>query len=176
MSSTINPYSSYSSSVSTWLSQQAGSPWWAGNTGSDKSSGMLDFLSNRAEMMVSFSMQNICDRVTIDLAGETAAYLQDHPDLADDYVLVIVDGSSGREARAFRREELLERVDEDTRKKLADALEKQPLLYMGSSSGIPVTPEDDEELQGLAKSAQSFLDKNEKVINFLVNNGYRLGA
>nr|WP_319775867.1 hypothetical protein [uncultured Sphaerochaeta sp.] len=174
MTNTINPYNSLG--LTAWWSADTGNSLWDYSDSRAGFSEMWDVLAEQNDVTVSVSLGKVSDRMLLDLAGETADYLSGHPDLADDYVLVIVgDSESGREARAFKRSELLADLDPEKRAELEEGLDKEPLLFIANADEVPETPSDDEDLQGLAAVAQSFLDQNEKVINLIAKSGYWVG-
>jgi len=170
MSSTINPYTLLG--TTPWWNTQNTNSFWDLSNSRDGFSQSWEVLANQCDVSVSLSLEKVSDRLLLDLAGETADYLSDKTELAEDYCIVVTgDNDSGREARAYRISDLLERVDEDKREEIEKQLKEERLLFFEDDEGIPDTPEDDEELQGLADVVQGFLDKNEKVINMLSSGG-----
>lgn len=180
MSNSVNLYGMYSSTLTN-------SAWWNAQTATSLASGSAllnnddetwGLLAQQADVMVSLAMDKVAARVELDLAEETADYLKDKPELAEDYVIVVVDRSdgTGREARTFRRSELLEQLEGEQKAEMETAFKENPLIFLSDDEGIPETPTDDEELVGLAQRVQAFLDKNESVLDILSRQGVLTGA
>ena len=131
-------------------------------------------LSEQASSTVSLNMESIGQKVITDMAGEAASYLADKEELSEDYVLAVVDLPDGTyEARAYRKSELLESIEDPYSKAIMkESLESNTLLHLGDAEGLPETPSDDAELVAFAEKIQSFLDKNQKTISMLDEGDY----
>ena len=159
------------SSISSHYNTQTNQAWWMKETSESLVQGPWQIFSEQCDTKVSLCLEGIADRMRQDMATETADYLSGHEGLASDYVIAIIDDPiQGREARVYRRSELLEAIPESKRADVAAYLEKDSLLYADSGGYLPETP-DDEELQGLAGVVQGFLDRNDKVLDTLANGG-----
>jgi hypothetical protein len=165
MSSSI--YGTTQKQLTSFWTEVAQSFWNRDDKKSRESSNALQLLGQQQADMVSMSLKGVGDRLTEDLAILTADYLVDKPELDDEYALVIVNTAQGREARAYRRSDLVADLPADKREKVLAALEKNPLMYHDTAEGLPPVS-DDPALAGLAETVQKFLDKNEKVLNILV--------
>ena len=145
--------------------------WNTPKSSDSESDDAWSIVAEQCDAKVSLCLENVGQQVVLDLAQDTASYFSEHPDLADDYVLVIIDDPTvGREARAFRRSELVAGLEEPRKTEVAEALEENTLLYFDSAEGLPDTPEDS-EVQGLAEIAQNFLNNHEKLLNILSREG-----
>jgi hypothetical protein len=141
-----------------------------GSSSSGSASDLWQMLANRQSDRVTFCLDNVGGKIKTDLATETAEYLSEHPDLVDDYVLVIIDDpDEGREARAYRIDDLTKDLEGEKKTKAEEKLKDKRLLYLTTDEDLPDQP-DDKELKGLAEKAQKFLDKNEKVLNLLAKS------
>ena len=78
--------------------------------------------------------------------------------------------ASGLEARAYRRSDILDQYEGEEREKVAEALDKNPLLRIENAEDLPDTP-DDLGLQGLAERVQNFLDLNSNLMAILEKQG-----
>ena len=164
-----NSYSGYNKYN---LGVQLAEAFWNTNQSSDsETENAWSIVAEQCDARVSLCLENVGKQVVLDLAQDTASYLADHPDLADDYVLVIIDDpTQGREARAYRKSDLIEGLDEPQKSEVAEALENTTLLSFDSVDGLPAMPEDS-EVQGLAQVAQDFLDNHGKLLNILSREG-----
>ena len=169
---TVNATTAQSLINAYWNNQTSSTSnaWWSkiGNDGTDN---LWQYMSNQVDVQVSMCMENVGERLVYDLAENTADYLKDYEDLAEDYVLVIVDEDGQRTARAYRREELVSQYPEEEQEDLLQALKKNPLLYHDDASDLPAMS-GDEDIQGLAAVAQDFLDKFSDVLDILERDGY----
>jgi hypothetical protein len=162
---------SLTNNLSNLYGLQKSNSFWSTSQTSDTDEDAWSFLAEQCDYKVNVSLTKVGDRIKLDMAAETADYLSDNPDLADDYVLAIVkDATGGLEARAFRKSDLLAEVDAEKKEELEKALENDTLVYFSSDEGIPDTP-DDEDLQGLANRIQSFLDANSKILSMIERSG-----
>jgi hypothetical protein len=145
--------------------------FWNTDHINNKNDDAWSFLAQQCDYKVNVGLSRVGDRIKMDMAAETADYLSEKPDLIDDYVLALVKNETGNlEARAFRKSDLLNDVDDSKRAELTSALEKNTLIYFSSDEGLPDTP-DDEDLQGLSNRIQSFLDPKAKILNMLDRAG-----
>jgi hypothetical protein len=133
-----------------------------------------NMLSNQADSTVNLNLKSIGEKVITDMAGEAASYLADNEELSEDYVLAVVDLPDGTyEARAYRKSELLESIEDPHAKAIMkQSLENNTLLHLEDAKELPKTPSDDAELVDFAKKIQTFLDKNQKTISMLDKGGY----
>lgn len=145
--------------------------FWNQTIGQSRNADIWNFMNEQQNIKVTMSLEKIGNRLVGDLAEETAEYLADKPDLAEEYVIVIVDdGLHGREARAYRREDLVADLDGEERERALEKLKDARLLYHDSAKDLPEVDKDDQELVNLAKNTQAFLNRNEKLLNILDRN------
>ncbi|MDR2387895.1 MAG: hypothetical protein LBE80_09980, partial [Deltaproteobacteria bacterium] len=92
---------------------------------------------------VDLAMDQVAGKIISELASITANTIGDYPDLADDYVVAIIDGAEGREVRVYSRQEFLVATEGTVEEKaaLAEQLAKQPLIAYSSAEGLPETSE-----------------------------------
>ena len=156
--------------MSAALSNMIESFWNKANENNPLSS-YWTMLSEQQTEKVTLGLENVGDRLVTDLAGITADYLVENPDLEDDYVLVIVDDpTQGRVARAYHPEDLVADLEGEDKEEAIEKLREQQLVYHDSLEDLPDMDESDEALMGLAEKAQAFLDQNEKLLNLLGKN------
>jgi len=159
LSSTIGAQAAYTLLGATETNEEKQSLW--------------DLVNDQCDLQVNLCLEKVGDQVIMDLATETADYLVDYPDLAEDYVLVIVDDPTldGYEARAFRRDDLLENLESPRKEEVEEILQENTLFYHTEADEVPATPADDEKLLGLAAQIQGFLDKNRGILDILEREG-----
>lgn len=134
---------------------------------------MWAFVAEQQNVKINMAFDKIGQKVIEDMAGVTAEYLSDKPELAEDYVLVIIDDpkKEGREVRAYHREDLVKDLEGEKKEKALERLKENPLLYHTSTKDLPDVS-DDADLKGLVSDVQKFLDRNEKLVNILTREGY----
>jgi hypothetical protein len=139
----------------------------------DDSSSSTDGLGNYGADSVSLTYKNIGNKMVNDMASVTAGVITQYPDLDGDYVIAIVDDGSTREARVYRRSEILDNFKgtDEEKKKLKAQLDENPLMVFNSASGLPDSAEDAGSQQ-LAKKINEFLTTNAKSLNVLDKAGY----
>ncbi|MDR1110375.1 MAG: hypothetical protein LBP92_06710 [Deltaproteobacteria bacterium] len=122
---------------------------------------------------VDLAMDKVAGKIITELASITAEAIGDYPELAEDYVVAIIDGASGREVRVYSRQEILEASQgtEEEKKKLAEQLAKEPLVAYSSSAGLPESSQG-EASQALANKIGEFLKINSKLLDSLDKYGY----
>jgi hypothetical protein len=161
-----NNYSSYLNKYNSGI-KLAEAFWNTTESNDSETENAWSIVARQCDAKVDLCLEKVGKQVVLDLAQDTASYLSEHPDLANDYVLVIIeDPTLGREARAYRRSELVAGLEEPRKTEVTEALEENTLIYFESAEGLPATPEDS-AVQGLAEVAQDFLNKNEKLLNIL---------
>jgi hypothetical protein len=127
----------------------------------------LGTATNRAEDTVSLAYKGIAQKVIAEMAGLTAEAIRDDPSLDEDYLIVLIDSGAGREARVYRRSEILADLDEGLEKQILEAqMAAYPLQVFGSPEGLP-PGSSDPSCQNLAAQLNSFLKTNAKTINTL---------
>lgn len=147
--------------------------FWNKGSESKEADSVWGLMAEQCNYKVSVGMQNVGDKLLLDLAGVTAQYLADKPDLSEDYVVAVVNSPTGGwEARAFRRSDLAADLEEGQKEDVMAALDETPLLYATDPDDLPETPADDEVLLGLANQVQGFLDKNKDVLQILAREGF----
>jgi hypothetical protein len=117
---------------------------------------------------VDFALDKVAGKIITELASITADTIGDYPDLADDYVVAIIDGAEGREVRVYSRDEIVEASGgtEEEKAALKEQLAKQPLMAYSSAEGLPESS-DSEASKTLAARIEQFLKTNEKLLNML---------
>jgi hypothetical protein len=121
---------------------------------------------------VDLALDRVAGKLITDLAAVTASAIGDYPELADDYVLVVIDGEGGREARVYSRDELVESgggTDEEKAARRA-ALDKNPLVLLSSAEGLPASSQS-EGAAALAERAGAFLKTNSKLLDLMTKYG-----
>ncbi len=157
--------------LSANLGNQIAQSFWGSRSENKELEGPWGFFADQCALKVTMCLKGVGDKIVMDLAAVTADYMVDKPELQEDYVLVIVDDPlQGREARAYKRADLVADLESPKKEEALEALEKNPLLYHTSAADLPPIP-DDENLNGLAAKVQDFLDVNDKVLNILARDG-----
>ena len=146
------------------LSALAESLWggqWTGSAG------------GRTEDMVSLAYQNIGQKIVSELAGLTAGAIMADPSLDNDYFIALIETEGGREARVYRRSEILAAFEgtEEEKKALEAQLAAHSLQVFSSASALPPTSGDQACLD-LAAQMDKFLKLNSKTINSLKKAGF----
>lgn len=141
-----------------------------GDTSSSSTSGLG---SSGATDTVSLTYKNIGDKMVNDMASVTAGVIKQYPNLDGDYVIAIVDDGQTREARVYRRSEILDNFEgsEAEKAQLKAQLDKNPLMVFSSASGLPDSAED-AGCQQLVKKLNEFLTTNAKTLNVLDKAGF----
>jgi hypothetical protein len=117
---------------------------------------------------VDIALDKVAGKIITELAEITAEAIGDYPELADDYVVAIIDGAEGREVRVYSRNDIVESTGgtEEEKAALKEKLAKQPLLAYTSSKDLPESSQT-EASQTLAEKISQFLKTNEKLIDML---------
>jgi len=147
-----------------------------GLLGTDSSSSLSSLLgdnSTSAVDKVSLTYNAIGDKIVSDMASVTAGVIKQYPELDKDYIIAIVETDSGREARVYRRSEILDNFEGTEKEKAAlkEELEKNSLMLFTSANGLPETSSD-KASQALATELNSFLKTNSKTLDILDKAGY----
>ena len=125
-----------------------------------------------AQDQVSLAYGRIGERIITDLAALTAEAIKKDPSLDGDYVIALIDGPTGQEARVYRRSEILAGFEGTAEEK--SALEAQlaanPLAVFSDAQGLPETS-GDPATQTLADEINGFLKNTSKTLNALKNAG-----
>lgn len=139
----------------------------------DSSSSSTSSLGNYGSDSVSLTYKNIGDKMVNDMASVTAGVINQYPELDGDYVIAIVDDGNTREARVYRRSEILENFEgtDAEKEQLKAQLDENPLMVFNSASGLPDSAEDAGSQQ-LAKKLNEFLTTNAKSLDVLDKAGY----
>ena len=133
----------------------------------------LGSASDRSQDMVSLAYQDIGRKVISDMALITAGAILDDPGLDNDYLIALIDSDSGREARVYRRSEILAAFEgSDLEKNILEAqMAASPLQVFNSSKGLPPASNDPAS-QDLAAQLDAFLKTNGKTISTLKSAGF----
>jgi hypothetical protein len=118
-------------------------------------------------------MDKVAGKIITELAALTAETIGDFPELADDYVLAIIDGPNGREVRVYSRQEILNASPgtEEEKEELAEQLAREPLVAYSSADGLPESSLT-EGSKALAAKITDFLKINSKLLDSLSKYGY----
>ena len=122
---------------------------------------------------VDLALDQVKSKMVTELASITASAIGDYPELADDYVLAIIDDGKTREGRVWSRDEILELgggTDEEKAKR-REELDKNPLLFYDSADLLPETTSS-EGAQALQEKASAFLNVNSKLLDLLDKYGF----
>jgi hypothetical protein len=122
---------------------------------------------------VDLAMDKVAGKIISELAEITADTIGDYPDLADDYVVAIIDGEGGREVRVYSRQEIVDASEgtEEEKQALAERLAQQPLVAFSSAEGLPASSQS-EASQALADKIANFLNINSKLLDSLEKYGF----
>jgi hypothetical protein len=122
---------------------------------------------------VDLALDKVAGKIITELAAITANAIGDNPELADDYLLAIIEENGSREVRVYSRQEIVENsgLSDEEKEKLAEELAKQPLMAFSSSEGLPESSTS-EAYQSLQADAANFLKINSKLLDNLDKYGY----
>ena len=123
--------------------------------------------------VVTLAYQKIGDKIITDLAALTAEAIKADPGLDNDYVIALVDTDAGREARVYRRSEILAGFEgsAEEKKALSAQLAANPLQVFTSAQGLPAGS-DDQTCRELAADLNEFLKTNGKTLDALKKAGF----
>jgi len=142
--------------------------------GGDSTSNLLGSnSSNSTTDSVSLTYNKIGSKIVSDMAVVTANTIKQYPELDNDYVIVIVDDGTNREARVYSRKDMLENFEgtEEEKAVLEKELAANPLLVYNNANGLPETKNSTAYKQ-LAADINSFLNTNKKTMDVLDKAGY----
>ncbi|MDR2724754.1 MAG: hypothetical protein LBC90_01540 [Candidatus Adiutrix sp.] len=132
----------------------------------------LGSATDRAQDMVTLAYQGIGQKVISDMAALTAEAIREEPGLDNDYLIILIETEKGREARVFRRSEILAGLDEGLEKTILEAqMAANPLQVFESSQGLP-PGFGDPACQRLAEQLNAFLKTNAKTLSTLNSAGF----
>ncbi len=122
---------------------------------------------------VSLTYKSVGDKVVSDMAAVTAKTIKQYPELDQDYVIAIIDDGASREARVYRRSEILENFQgtQAEKESLKKQLNENPLLVFNSAAGLPETAPDSASQQ-LSSNLNAFLKSSAKTLDALDAAGY----
>lgn len=151
-----------------------------GKTTGSNYDNLADYLAQESETAdtatsdkVDLALDKVKSKMITELAAITAEAIGDNPDLADDYVVAVIETSSGREVRVWSRNEIIEMgggTDEEKAKR-REELDQNPLLTYASAEGLPPTATT-EGAADLAEKATAFMKTNSKLLDLLGKYGY----
>jgi hypothetical protein len=149
--------------LSSLASALFGDSQWAG----------LDSAGDRSQDMVSLAFQDIGRKIVTDMAGLTAEAVLADPSLDNDYFIALIEADGGREARVYRRSEILAAFEgpAEEKKALEAQLAANSLQVFSGAEGLPPTS-DDPSCRNLAAQMDGFLKLNSKTLNTLNSAGY----
>jgi hypothetical protein len=133
----------------------------------------LGSASDRSQDLVSLAYQDIGRKIVSDMAGLTAEAILAEPSLDNDYLIALIETESGREARVYRRSEILAGFEGSAEGKsiLEAQMAVDPLQVFAGSQGLPPTSSDP-ACRNLAAQLDSFLKTNAKTIGTLKIAGF----
>ena len=151
------------------LSELSSSLWGTNSTNNSSNSSSL----NSATDTVSLAYKNVGSKMVTDMAAVTADAIKQFPDLDKDYVIAIIDDGTTREARVYRRSEILENYGgtDEEKAALLKQLEANPLMVFNNANGLPPSSSD-KASQYLSTELNSFLKTNSKTFDSLDKAGY----
>ena len=133
----------------------------------------LGSASDRSQDLVSLAYRDIGRKVVSDMAALTAEAILAEPSLDNDYLIALIDTESGREARVYRRSEILAAFEGSAEGKsiLEAQMAVNPLQVFNSSQDLPPTSSDP-ACRSLAAQLNGFLKTNAKTIGTLGIAGF----
>jgi hypothetical protein len=132
----------------------------------------LGSTTDRAQDMVTLAYQGIGQKIISEMAALTAEAIKEAPSLDTDYLIALIDTERGREARVYRRSEILAGLDEGLEKMVLEAqMAADSLQVFSSAEGLP-PGSSDPACQKLAEQLNDFLKTNFKTVNTLKTAGY----
>lgn len=140
---------------------------------SASSSSTTTGLTNSGTDTVSLTYQKIGGQMVNDMAAATAQVINQYPELDQDYVIAVIDTGGSREARVYRRSEILANFEGTDQEKeaLKAQLDENPLMVFNNANGLPDSAADPGS-QALAKELNSFLSTNAKTLDVLSKAGH----
>jgi hypothetical protein len=122
---------------------------------------------------VDLALDKVKDKMVSELASITAEAIGDYPELADDYVLAVIDTGDSRSVRVWSREEIIELGGgtEEEKAQRREQLAANPLLFYDSAELLPDTTAT-QGAAALAEKADAFLKTNDKLLTLLGKYGY----
>jgi hypothetical protein len=126
---------------------------------------------DKSQDMVMLAYQNIGRKVVSEMAALTAEAIKADPSLDNDYLIAVTETASGREARVYRRSEILSGFDGLEKTVLAAQMAADPLQVFSSAKGLPPSSSDP-ACQKLASQLDNFLKLTNKTIGTLKSAGY----
>ena len=153
------------------LSELSSSLW--GTNSTNGSNGTSSLNGNSATDTVSLAYKNVGSKMVTDMAAVTADAIKKFPELDKDYVIAIVDDGTTREARVYRRSEILENYGgtDEEKAALAKQLESNPLMVFNNANGLPPSSSD-KASQYLSSELNTFLKTNSKTFDSLDKAGF----
>jgi hypothetical protein len=121
--------------------------------------------------MVTLAYQGIGKKVISEMAALTAEAIRAEPSLDNDYLIALIDNGSTREARVYRRSEILADFEGLEKMVLEAQMAANPLQVFSSPQGLPPGSEDPAS-RNLAAQLDNFLKTNSKAIGTLKNAGF----
>jgi len=132
----------------------------------------LGSATDRAQDMVTLAYQGIGQKIISEMAALTAEAIKEDPGLDNDYLIILIETERGREARVYRRSEILADLDEGLERTVLEAqMAASSLQVFESGEGLP-PGSSDPACQKLAEQLNDFLKTNFKTLGTLNSAGY----
>jgi hypothetical protein len=126
---------------------------------------------DKSRDMVLLAYQNIGRKVVSDMAALTAEAIKADPSLDNDYLIAVAETGNGREARVYRRSEILSAFDGLERTVLEAQMAADPLQVFANAKSLPPSSSDP-ACQKLASQLDKFLTLTAKTIGTLKTAGF----
>ncbi|MDR1657901.1 MAG: hypothetical protein LBT47_10185, partial [Deltaproteobacteria bacterium] len=122
---------------------------------------------------VDIALDKVAGKLITELATVTAEAIGDYPELADDYVLAVIDGAGGREVRVYSRSDIVNQSGGTDAEKAAlkKELDENPLIFYDSADELPASSTS-EGAVALANRASDFFNSNQKLLDLLEKYGF----
>jgi hypothetical protein len=127
---------------------------------------------DKTQDVVTLAFQKIGQKVVSEMANLTAEAIKADPSLDNDYFIALIETAGGREARVYRRSEILAGYDDGVEKMVLEAqMAADPLQVFSSAKGLP-PGSSDPACRNLAAKLNNFLKTNAKTIGTLNSAGF----
>jgi hypothetical protein len=133
---------------------------------------LLGSSGDKTQDIVNLAYQKIGQKVVSEMANFTAEAIKADPSLDNDYFIALIDTGNGREARVYRRSEILAGYEDGVEKMVLEAqMAADPLQVFSSAKGLP-PGSSDPACRNLAAQLNNFLKTNAKTLGTLNSAGF----
>ena len=128
---------------------------------------------DQATDKVTIAFKEVSTKMLEEVGAITAEAITKYPDLAGDYMVAIIDDGKTREARVYRRSDILKEFEgtDEEKTKLKEGMDKNPITFYKSADDLPKSANDD-SANTLAFKLSVFLQKNATTLDQLTQAGY----